>query len=105
MGEISPSRVGESSHPESPCYSELSTWAESPELKTEASISSLSRLLAGIGLEKEYSNMFESQALDLELLQSIAQQDRNALRESLKEAGVNLLGHREKIVLAVVKSI
>src|SRR5262249_21782397 len=59
-------------------------------------------LLAGIGMESYYP-IFEREELTLELLRTMAK-DEAEFRRNLVELGINKMGAREKILLAVKTS-
>ena len=61
-----------------------------------------SALLGSVSLEK-YLPMFEEEAMDPDtLIEVLQQQGRSALEEALKELGIKSMGHRLKIINAMI---
>jgi trans-2-enoyl-CoA reductase len=71
-----------------------------PSAPPPVTASSVAELLAGLGLG-QYEAAFEAEELDLETLRAAALRP-DELRETLKELGLKKLGHREKIMAALV---
>ena len=61
------------------------------------------QLLLGMQLHEMYYSDFESEAFNsIELLLSLAQDDKSDFRTALKEIGISKAGHREQILQGVI---
>ena len=71
------------------------------ELVLDSDANGLQELLKGLGLEHVFPALASEALGSLKLLKAMAASDEDSVRKALKEAGVDKVGHREAIVLAL----
>jgi hypothetical protein len=65
---------------------------------------SIADLLRNIGLQQYLPRFLEEEVTELALLSRMAREDRKELKNTLAELGVSKIGHREKIVRALLEA-